>query len=108
MKKPLVLYFSVYGTAKSTAEEIARQTGADLAEIEPAVPYDGDRNHYNALARLAKREHDEDQRPAIKNDLPIADYDTVFIGSGDGQTDFNAGRREALYRDRRLHPVRRL
>ena len=80
MKKPLVLYFSVYGTAKSTAEEIARQTGADLAEIEPAVPYDGDRNHYNALARLAKREHDEDQRPAIKNDLPIADYDTVFIG----------------------------
>ena len=44
MKKPLVLYFSVYGTAKSTAEEIARQTGADLAEIEPAVPYDGDRN----------------------------------------------------------------
>ena len=80
MKKPLVLYFSVYGTAKSTAEEIARQTGADLAEIEPAVPYDGDRNHYNALARLAKREHDEDRRPAIKNDLPIADYDTVFIG----------------------------
>ena len=80
MKKPLVLYFSVYGTAKSTAEEIARQTGADLAEIEPAVPYDGDRNHYNALARLAKREHDEDRRPAIKNKLPIADYDTVFIG----------------------------
>ena len=80
MKKPLVLYFSVYGTAKSTAEEIARQTGADLAEIEPAVPYDGDRNRYNALARLAKREHDEDRRPAIKNKLPIADYDTVFIG----------------------------
>ena len=80
MKKPLVLYFSVYGTAKSIAEEIARQTGADLAEIEPAVPYDADRNRYNALARFAKREHDEDQRPAIKNNLPIADYDTVFIG----------------------------
>ena len=39
MKKPLVLYFSVYGTAKATAEEIARQTGADILEIEPAVPY---------------------------------------------------------------------
>ena len=55
MKKPLVLYFSVYGTAKATAEEIARQTGADILEIEPAVPYDGDRSHYYALARLAKR-----------------------------------------------------
>lgn len=33
MAKTLVLYFSVYGTAKKTAEEIARQTGADLEEI---------------------------------------------------------------------------
>ena len=80
MKKPLVLYFSVYGTAKTTAEEIAHQTGADIIEIEPTVPYDSDRNHYNALARLAKREHDEDIRPEIKNHLPVDEYDTVFIG----------------------------
>ena len=80
MAKNLVLYFSVYGTAKKTAEEIARQTGADLVEIEPVTPYDSDRSHYNALARLAKKEHDEDARPAIKNELPIADYDTIFIG----------------------------
>ncbi len=57
MAKNLVLYFSVYGTAKKTAEEIARQTGADLVEIEPVTPYDSDRSHYNALARLAKKEH---------------------------------------------------
>ena len=56
MAKKLVLYFSVYGTAKAVAEEIARQTGADLMEIEPVVPYDSDRNHYNALAKLAKKE----------------------------------------------------
>ena len=80
MKKKLVLYFSVYGTAKKTAEEIGRQADADVIEIEPAVPYDSDREHYNALARLAKKEHDEDMRPAIKNDLPVADYDTIFIG----------------------------
>ena len=80
MKKPLVLYFSVYGSAKTTAEEIARQTDADIMEIEPTVPYDSDRNHYNALARLAKREHDEDIRPEIKNHLPVDEYDTVFIG----------------------------
>lgn len=55
MSKKLVLYFSVYGTAKAVAEEIARQTGADLMEIKPVVPYDSDRNHYNALAKLAKK-----------------------------------------------------
>ena len=43
MSKKLVLYFSVYGTAKKTAEEIAKQTGADLLEIEPVAPYDGNR-----------------------------------------------------------------
>ena len=80
MPKKLVLYFSVYGTAKKVAEEIARQTGADLMAIEPAVPYDSDRNHYNVLAKLVKKEHDEDQRPAIRNAIPIDQYDTVFIG----------------------------
>ena len=80
MAKELVLYFSVYGTAKIVAEEIAKQTGADLLEIEPVVPYDCDRNHYNALARHAKKEHDTDARPAIKGTLPIADYDCIYLG----------------------------
>ena len=80
MGKMLVLYFSVYGTTKKVAGEIGRQTGADVVEIVSAVPYDSDRNHYNALARLAKREHDEDQHPAIANDIDIAGYDTIFIG----------------------------
>ena len=80
MSKKLVLYFSVYSTARAVAEEIARQTGADIMEIEPVVPYDSDRNHYNALAKLAKKEHDEDQRLAIKNAIPVQDYDTFFIG----------------------------
>ncbi|MBR1811393.1 MAG: NAD(P)H-dependent oxidoreductase [Clostridia bacterium] len=80
MAKNLVLYFSVYGTAKAVAEEITKQTGSDLAEINPAVPYDGNRDHYNALAHLAKREHDEDARPAIKNAINIDGYDNIFIG----------------------------
>ena len=80
MAKELVVYFSVYGTAKIVAEEIAKQTGADIAEIEPVVPYDSNRDHYNALARLAKKEHDEDQRPAIKNEIDIAAYDRIYIG----------------------------
>ena len=80
MSKSLVVYFSVYGTAKNMAEIIAKQTGADLVEIKPLVPYDSNRDHYNALARLAKKEHDEDQRPAIKNRIDIESYDRIYIG----------------------------
>lgn len=45
MAKELVVYFSVYGTAKIVAEEIAKQTGADIAEIEPVIPYDSNRDY---------------------------------------------------------------
>ena len=76
----LVLYFSVYGTAKLVAEEIARQTGSEIIEINPVVPYDSNRSHYNALARYAKKEHDEDLRPAIKNEIGLENYDIIFIG----------------------------
>lgn len=80
MSKNLVLYFSVYGTAKKTAEEIAKQTEADLVEIEPVIPYDSNREHYNALATFAKKEHDENMRPKIKNTIDISLYENIYIG----------------------------
>ncbi|MGN1022460.1 MAG: flavodoxin [Lachnospiraceae bacterium] len=80
MKRALVLYFSVYGTARKTAEEIARQTGADLREIVPKEPYDSNRDHYSALARRAKSEHDRDARPEIAEPIDISEYDTIFLG----------------------------
>ncbi|MBQ9158552.1 MAG: NAD(P)H-dependent oxidoreductase [Erysipelotrichaceae bacterium] len=80
MKKDLVLYFSVYGSTKHVAEEIGRQTNGDVIEIEPVISYDSNRDHYNDLARLAKKEHDEDLRPAIRNEIDIRDYDNIFIG----------------------------
>ena len=80
MAKELVLYFSVYGTAKIVAEEIAKQTGADIREIVPEIPYDGNREHYSALLQVAQSEHDTDARPAIREPLPIEDYDRIYIG----------------------------
>ena len=80
MSKSLVLFFSVYESTKAVAREIAAQTGADLVEIEPVTPYDSNRNHYNSLARYAKKEHDEDMRPAIKNEIYVDGYDNIFIG----------------------------
>ena len=80
MSKKLVLYFSVYGTAKKVAKNISELTGADLVEIEPKVPYDSNRDHYDDLAKYAKKEHDENMRPEIKNDLHVNDYDIIYIG----------------------------
>lgn len=84
MSNKLVLYFSVYGSAQKVANEIARQADADVLPIEPEVPYDSNRDHYDELARLAKREHDTDARPAIKNleaiRAAVASHDVVFIG----------------------------
>ena len=80
MTRSLILYFSVYESTKTLAEEIARQTGGDLLEIEPVIPYDSNRDHYNELAAYAKKEHDQDMRPEIKNDINIDDYDNIFIG----------------------------
>ena len=39
-----------------------------------------DRDHYNELARLAKKEHYEDRRPEIKSDIDISGYGNIFIG----------------------------
>lgn len=80
MSGMLVLYFSVYGTAERVAMEIARQTGAEFQRIEPIVPYDSDRNHYDALSCRAFMECERDLRPAIKNALPVAAYDIIFLG----------------------------
>ena len=80
MSRKLVLYFSVYGTTKIIAETVAMQINADISSIEPAVPYDTDRNHYELLARRAKKEHDENMHPEIKSKIYINDYDVIFIG----------------------------
>ena len=80
--KSLVVYFSNYGTTKKFAEEIARQTGSDIKRIEPVNKYDEDTSNYEELAKYAKKEHDENMRPEIKNinDFNIDDYDIIFIG----------------------------
>lgn len=80
MEKTLVIYFSVYGTARKLAMEVARQLNAKLVEIVPEEPYDANRNHYRFLLRRAQKEQAEDQRPVIKNQLPIAEYDRIYLG----------------------------
>lgn len=76
--KILVAYFSWGGTTQRMAQEIVRQTGADLFRIEPVVPYP---TEYTPCTEVALEEKNNDARPAIATTVENwEDYDTVFIG----------------------------
>lgn len=67
------------GNTQVFAEEIARQTGADLFEL---LSPDG---HYNVnflkLQSLAQKDYKANARPAYAEDVPdFSKYKTVFIG----------------------------
>lgn len=85
----IVVYFSrtrgVYdgpleiGHTKQVADYIIEATNADEYEIIPALDYP---EEYEATANQARREQEEDARPAILNDLPdLTGYENVFIGA---------------------------
>lgn len=75
----LVTYFSWGGSTKALAEEIQRQTNADIYRIEPLVPYTDD---YQTLAyEISNKEKEENARPALKDTLQtLNDYDIIFVG----------------------------
>lgn len=76
--KTLVAYFSWGGTTQRMAQEIVRQTGADIFRIERAVPYP---TEYSRCTEVALEEKNNNARPAIKSEVESWDgYDTVFIG----------------------------
>lgn len=76
--KMLIAYFSWSGNTQGIAEEIQRQTGADLFEIVPIPAYSDD---YNTVLMEAQRDQHKQARPAISN--PPADidaYDVILLG----------------------------
>ena len=87
--KILIAYFSRTGenysvgvldegnTAK-LAKEIAAQTGGDLFEIIPVLPYP---ESYDDTLPIATAEKNSDARPEIKSRVEnFEQYDTIFIG----------------------------
>lgn len=85
----LVVYFSLAGeqygvgvieegNTSIIAHMIAEQTGADLFEIEPVIPYP---ETHSELLDVSRQEMAENARPEIAGTVEnMADYDTVFIG----------------------------
>lgn len=82
MTKKLVAYFSATGTTERKAQELARQTGADLCEIKPATPYTAaDLNWNDMSSRSSVEMQDATSRPELATiDVAVADYDVIYLG----------------------------
>lgn len=82
MPKKLVVYFSAGGVTKKVAERLAAAAGADLFEIEPAVPYTvADLDWTNKKSHSSVEMNDPSSRPEIARRLDsLEEYDTVFLG----------------------------
>lgn len=81
--KCLVAYFSAQGTTKKLAENLAKEKGFDLFEIEPVNKYTKeDLNWMDKNSRTTKEmKEDVDGRPEIvKKDLDLSLYDTIYLG----------------------------
>ena len=76
--KVLVLYYSQTSNTKTVATEIATRLNADIEEIVPVQPYDGE---FEATIQRCMKEREEGVLPEIK---PIAadlsKYDFIFLG----------------------------
>lgn len=74
----LIAYFSWGGNTRGIAEEIQRQTGADIFEITPVVPYSDD---YNTVLDEAQRDQNDQARPELSEHIEdMSQYDTVILG----------------------------
>ena len=82
MSKKLVAYFSASGVTEKMAKTLAEVTGADLFEIQPAVPYTtADLDWMNKKSRSSVEMSNPDSRPEIGYKIPdMGQYDTVFVG----------------------------
>lgn len=74
----LIAYFSWGGNTRGIAEEIQRQTGADLFEIEMVTPYSTD---YNTVLDQAQEAQNDQDRPELATHVEDMDqYDTILLG----------------------------
>lgn len=76
--KSLVVYFSWSGNTRNVAESVQQQTGSDIFELVPKMPYSTD---YNTVLDEAKTEQQNNARPEIASNIEnIDDYDTIYVG----------------------------
>lgn len=76
--KVLIVYFSWGGNTRMIANEIQKQTGADIFEITLVKPYS---SSYNTVLMQAQEDQHNQARPEIKGKVENWDqYDTIILG----------------------------
>ena len=82
MNKTLVAYFSASGVTAKLAKTLSETIGADLYEIQPAIPYtSADLDWTNKKSRSSIEMEDKSFRPAIVGKVEnMAQYDRIFVG----------------------------
>lgn len=80
MSKKLVAYFSASGVTEKMAKTLAEVTGADLFEIQPAVPYTtADLDWMNKKSRSSVEMNDKSFRPTVANKVENMEmYSLIF------------------------------
>lgn len=77
-KKALVLYYSQTSNTKAVAQEIAKRLKADIEEIVPVKPYDGD---FQATIDRCKQDQKDGVKPKIKPlKSKLKKYEVIFLG----------------------------
>ena len=78
-KKILIAYFSWSGNTKYIAEKIHNKVGGDMFQIETETPYPTD--YHETAYVVAKKQHEENIKPKLKNNGDVSGYDVVFVGT---------------------------
>lgn len=79
IKDSLVLFYSYSGNTRRVAQIIGEQIGADLMELQPALPYPLD---YAMTVRRAREEIREKTRLALApQNMDWDRYGTIFLGT---------------------------
>ena len=80
MKKMLIVYYSWSNeNTKRIAEQLANETGADIARIETTEPYKGT---HEDVVNQGKREVEAGFMPRINSlSVNLADYEVIAIGT---------------------------
>lgn len=74
----LIAFFSWGGNTRGIAQEIQRQTGADIFEITLVEPYSSD---YNTVLMEAQRDQHHQARPELAEHVEnMDDYDVILLG----------------------------
>ncbi|MGA2780506.1 MAG: flavodoxin [Smithella sp.] len=77
-KKTLIAYFSYSGNTREIANQIHKNVGGDIFEIQAVKPYPDD---YDAVVQQARQELKSGHKPILKAKVEnIKSYDLVFIG----------------------------